>query len=116
VKELPTLFADKTKIHQLFQNFLSNAVVHIENEVGLVKIDYKETATHWEFSVADNGVGIPKEYHEKIFKIFQSVGNKERSTGIGLSIVKKVIDLYEGQVWLESELGKGTTFYFTIKK
>lgn len=116
VRKLPTLFADKTKIHQLFQNFLSNAVVHIENEVGLVNIDYKETNTHWEFSVADNGVGIPKEYHEKIFKIFQSVGNKERSTGIGLSIVKKVIDLYEGQVWLESEPGEGTTFYFTIKK
>ncbi|MEO9893040.1 PAS domain S-box protein [Aurantibacter sp.] len=116
VKKLPTLFADKTKIHQLFQNFLSNAVVHIENEVGIVNIDYAETDTHWQFSIEDNGVGIPKEYHEKIFKIFQSVGNNERSTGIGLSIVKKVIDLYEGKVWLESAPGEGTTFYFTIKK
>jgi len=116
VKELPTIFADKTKIHQLFQNFLSNAVVHIENPVGLVKIDCEESATHWQFSIADNGVGIPKEYHEKIFKIFQSVGNKERSTGIGLSIVKKIIDLYEGKVWLDSEPDKGTTFYFTLKK
>ncbi|MRH99828.1 PAS domain S-box protein [Kriegella sp. EG-1] len=116
VKKLPTLFADKTKIHQLFQNFLSNAVVHIENEVGLVNIDFTETTTHWQFSIEDNGVGIPKEYHEKIFKIFQSVGNNERSTGIGLSIVKKVIDLYEGEVWLESVPGEGTTFYFTLKK
>lgn len=116
VKKLPTLFADKTKIHQLFQNFLSNAVVHIENEVGLVHVDCKETPSHWQFSIEDNGVGIPKEYHEKIFKIFQSVGNKERSTGIGLSIVKKIIDLYEGQVWLESTPGEGTTFYFTLKK
>jgi len=116
VKKLPTLFADKTKVHQLFQNFMSNAVVHIENEVGIVNIDYKETDTHWQFSIEDNGVGIPKEYHEKIFKIFQSVGNKERSTGIGLSIVKKIIDLYEGEVWLESEPGEGTTFYFTLKK
>jgi PAS domain S-box-containing protein len=116
VKKLPTIFADKTKVHQVFQNFMSNAVVHIENEVGLVQIDYTETATHWQFSIEDNGVGIPKEYHEKIFQIFQSVGNKERSTGIGLSIVKKIIDLYEGQVWLESEPGKGTTFYFTLKK
>lgn len=115
-KNLPIIFADKTKVHQVFQNFMSNAVVHIENEVGLVSINYTETNTHWQFSIEDNGVGIPKEYHEKIFKIFQSVGNKERSTGIGLSIVKKIIDLYEGEVWLESTPSEGTTFYFTIKK
>ncbi|WP_165748545.1 PAS domain-containing sensor histidine kinase [Cellulophaga sp. Z1A5H] len=114
--KLPTIFADRTKIHQLIQNFLSNAVVHIERENGLVEIGCIETKTHWQFSIKDNGVGIPKEYHEKIFKIFQSVGNKERSTGIGLSIVKKIIDLYEGRVWLESEIGVGTTFFFTLKK
>ena len=116
VKQLPVIFADKTKVHQVFQNFMSNAVVHIENKVGLVHIDYEETNTHWQFSIEDNGVGIPKEYHEKIFKIFQSIGNKAGSTGIGLSIVKKIIDLYEGEVWLESTPGEGTTFYFTIKK
>ena len=114
--KLPIILADKTKIHQLFQNFLSNAVVNIEKEKGLVEIGCKETPTHWEFSVKDNGVGIPKEYHEKIFQIFQSIGNNERTTGIGLSIVKKIIDRYEGRVWLESEIGKGTTFYFTLKK
>ncbi|MEX0361345.1 MAG: ATP-binding protein, partial [Allomuricauda sp.] len=113
---LPTIKADKTKIHQLFQNFLSNAVVNIDKKDGLVEIDYKEHSTHWEFSIKDNGVGIPEEYHEKIFQIFQSIGNKERSTGIGLSIVKKIIDRYEGKVWLQSEIGKGTTFFFTLKK
>ena len=116
VKDLPNIQADRTKIHQLFQNFLSNAVVNIDKEEGVVKIDFEETPTHWQFSVEDNGVGIPPEYHEKIFKIFQSIGNNERSTGIGLSIVKKIIDRYEGQVWLESEIGKGTTFFFTLKK
>jgi PAS domain S-box-containing protein len=116
VREMPVICADRTKMHQLFQNFLSNAVVHIENPVGLVNIDCEDMVTHWQFSISDNGVGIPKEYHEKIFKIFQSVGNKERSTGIGLSIVKKIIDLYEGKVWLESEIGEGTTFYITLKK
>ncbi|MEL6306225.1 MAG: ATP-binding protein, partial [Bacteroidota bacterium] len=55
-------------------------------------------------------------YHEKIFQIFHSIGNKERSTGIGLSIVKKIIDRYKGKVWLTSEIGKGTTFFFTLKK
>jgi len=113
---LPILKVDKTKIHQLFQNFLSNAVVNIDKPKGTVRIACKETPEHWEFSVADNGVGIPEEYHQKIFKIFQSVGNNERSTGIGLSIVKKIIDLYDGKVWLESQMGVGTTFYFTIKK
>ncbi|TKD66557.1 PAS domain-containing sensor histidine kinase [Flavobacterium sp. ASW18X] len=116
VGKLPTIKADKTKIHQLFQNFLSNAVVNIDKEVGVVAVASKETPTHWEFSVKDNGVGIPKEYHEKIFKIFQSIGNNERSTGIGLSIVKKIIDRYDGKVWLDSEIGVGTTFYFTLKK
>ncbi len=113
---LPTIIADRTKIHQLFQNLLSNAVVHIEREKGLVEIGCRETSTHWEFSIKDNGVGIAKEYHEKIFKIFQSVGNKEKSTGIGLSIVKKIIDIYKGKIWLESEIGVGTTFLFTLKK
>lgn len=115
-KKLPSIKADKTKIHQLFQNFLSNAVVNIDKKDGLVEIDYKENKTHWEFSIKDNGVGIPKEYHEKIFQIFQSIGNNERSTGIGLSIVKKIIDRYHGNVWLESEIGEGTTFYFTLQK
>ncbi|MEM1260758.1 MAG: ATP-binding protein, partial [Bacteroidota bacterium] len=58
----------------------------------------------------------PEEYHERIFQIFQSIGNQERSTGIGLSIVKKIIDRYDGKVWLESEIGVGTTFYFTLAK
>nr|WP_299383026.1 PAS domain-containing sensor histidine kinase [Allomuricauda sp.] len=115
-RSLPTIKADKTKIHQLFQNFLSNAVVNIDKKKGLVEIDYQEFPSYWQFSIKDNGVGIPEEYHEKIFQIFQSIGNKERSTGIGLSIVKKIIDRYKGKVWLESQIGKGTTFYFTIQK
>jgi len=114
--ELPTILADRTKMHQLFQNFLSNAVVNIDKPEGEVVIGFEEHKKHWEFSIADNGVGIPEEYHEKIFQIFQSIGNKERSTGIGLSIVKKIIDRYKGKVWLTSEIGKGTTFFFTLKK
>lgn len=113
---LPTLKADKTKIHQLFQNLISNAVMHIEEEKGLVEIQVEEQKNFWKFSITDNGIGIPKAYHEKIFKIFQSIGNGERSTGIGLSIVKKIVDLYKGKIWLKSDVGKGTTFYFTIKK
>lgn len=113
---LPTLTADRTKMHQLLQNLIGNAVMHIKRKEGLVTISSNETNTHWQFSVMDNGIGIPKEYHEKIFKIFQSIGNEERSTGIGLSIVKKIVDLYEGKIWLDSDEGVGTTFHFTLKK
>ncbi|MFS4449672.1 PAS domain S-box protein [Maribacter sp. 2307UL18-2] len=113
---LPSIKVDKTKIHQLFQNLISNAVVNIERTDGLVEISSKENTSHWQFSVKDNGVGIPKEYHEKIFKVFQSIGNNQRSTGIGLSIVKKIVDVYQGKIWLESMVGEGTTFHFTLKK
>jgi PAS domain S-box-containing protein len=115
-EKLPTILADFTKMQQLFQNIMSTAVVHIEKEQGLVEVLFSENESHWTFVIKDNGVGIPKEYHKKIFEIFQSIGNKERSTGIGLSIVKKIIDRYGGTIWLESEIGEGTAFHFTINK
>ena len=90
--------------------------MHIEKEVGLVEVLYTDENDFWKFTIKDNGVGIPEKYHKKIFDIFQSIGDNERSTGIGLSIVKKIIDRYEGKVWVDSTLGKGTQFHFTIKK
>ncbi|PIB28849.1 PAS domain S-box protein [Maribacter sp. 4G9] len=113
---LPNIIADNTKMHQLFQNIIGNAVVHIEKEKGIVEVIAQDKNEYWQFTVKDNGVGIPKKYHEKIFKIFQSVGNNERSTGIGLSIVKKIVDRYEGEIWVESKIGEGTEFHFTLKK
>ncbi|MGO4921267.1 PAS domain-containing sensor histidine kinase [Maribacter spongiicola] len=113
---LPTIMADRIKMHQVFQNIIGNAVVHIEREVGLVEVLYKDDGEFWQFTISDNGVGIPEEYHKKIFDIFQSIGNNERSTGIGLSIVKKIVDRYQGSVWVDSVVGEGTQFHFTIKK
>jgi len=113
---LPVITADKTRFQQLFQNLISNAVNYTDKSQGIVEIDYTENDTHFIFSVKDNGIGIAKEHYEKIFKIFSTLGSNEKSTGIGLNIVKKVVELYEGEVWLESEVGKGTTFYFSIKK
>ncbi|WP_405381479.1 PAS domain S-box protein [Maribacter sp. LLG6340-A2] len=113
---LPTIVADNTKMHQVFQNIIGNAVIHIERDQGLVEVLFKEEKDFWHFTVNDNGVGIPKEYHKKIFDIFQSIGNNERSTGIGLSIVKKIVDRYQGKVWIDSVVGEGTQFHFTIKK
>ncbi|WP_179950031.1 sensor histidine kinase [Lutibacter citreus] len=114
--ELPTIVADATRLQQLFQNIMSNAINYIDKEEGLVEVGYKDSKDFYVFSVKDNGCGIPKENHEKIFKMFKTYGDYEKSTGIGLSIVKKVVELYEGEIWLESEEGKGTTFFFSIKK
>ena len=113
--KLPIIKADPTRIQQLFQNLISNAVHYIDKPKGIVEIDYSENKDYYQFSVSDNGIGISEDYHKKIFEIFQSLSDDE-STGIGLSIVKKIIDLYKGKIWIESELGKGTTFYFTLKK
>lgn len=115
-ERLPQIIADRTKMHQLFQNIISNAVMHIEKEVGKVEVLCWDRSGHWEFCIRDNGVGIPKKYHKKIFEIFQSASNDKKSTGIGLSIVKKIVDRYNGEVWVESEEGKGTDFYFTLEK
>jgi len=114
--KLPILKGDKTKLQQLFQNLISNAVKFIDKPEGTIKIGVKLTGDYYQFSIADNGMGIEKKFHDKIFKIFHSLNKSKESTGIGLSIVKKIVDLHEGQIWLESEVNKGTTFYFTIKK
>ncbi|AUC15475.1 hypothetical protein BTO06_10135 [Tenacibaculum sp. SZ-18] len=115
-ENLPLIRADKVRIQQLFQNLISNAVNYSDKDVAYVNIKYKEKRKHHIFMVEDNGVGIPKEYHEKIFQVFESLGNHKDSTGIGLSIVKKIVDVYDGKIWVESEEGKGTTFFIQFKK
>ena len=113
---LPTVKGDKTKLQQLFQNLISNAIKFNDKIKGLIEIDVKEQQSYYQFSIKDNGVGIEKEHHEKIFKIFHALNKNKESSGIGLSIVKKIVDLYKGEVWLESKPNKGTTFFFTFKK
>ncbi|MBK5208771.1 MAG: HAMP domain-containing histidine kinase [Flavobacteriaceae bacterium] len=114
--KLPVLKADARRMRQVFQNLINNAINFNDKEEGLVEVAVKETEDFYTFSVKDNGRGIPKEYHEKIFEIFTTLGYQEKSTGMGLSIVKRVIDLYGGDIWLESEVSKETTVYFTIPK
>jgi len=113
---LPEIRADRFRIQQLFQNLISNAVNYIDKPSGIVTIDCSETANDYLFSVKDNGPGIAKKNQEKVFKIFQSLETSDKSTGLGLSIVKKIIDTYRGEIWIESELGKGTTFFIKLNK
>ena len=116
LNKLPIIQGDKIKYQQIFQNLIGNAIKFNDKEKGTINIDVEDQNSFYKFSVSDNGIGIEKKYFDKIFKIFQSLKVAQNSTGIGLSIVKKIVDIYKGEIWLESEINKGTTFYFTIKK
>jgi PAS domain S-box-containing protein len=113
---LPILMADRYRIQQLFQNIISNAVSYIERNPGYVEIASEEYDNHYVISVKDNGVGIAKEHYEKVFNTFQSYTKSEHSTGLGLAIVKKIIEAYNGQIWIESELGEGSIFFVKLNK
>ena len=116
--ELPVLMCEKTQILQVFQNLLSNAVKYMDKPNGQIKIGCVEQDAFWKFSVTDNGSGIEKRHFERIFKLFQTLSpcDGAENTGIGLSIVKKIVELNGGSVSVESEVGKGSTFVFTLPK
>lgn len=115
---LPTIIGSKTLLIQLFENLMDNAIKFRGQKTPHVHIGVELNNSKWIFSVKDNGIGIDQKYFEKIFLIFQRLHtNKEyKGTGIGLAICKKIIEKHHGKIWVESELGKGSTFYFTIPK
>lgn len=114
--ELPIITADRFRIQQLFQNLIGNAVNYIDKKEGLVEITSEEFDAHYVFAVKDNGVGMPKDIHEKVFETFKAFTTSKHSTGLGLSIVKKIIEFYKGKIWIESEVGTGTTFFVKLNK
>lgn len=119
IKKLPTITFYKSPLFQIFQNLISNTLKYTNVDVSpQISIACKENESDWEISVADNGIGISDKFFDKIFILFQRLHNKNEysGTGIGLAIAKKIIDKYGGKIWVESEEGKGSTFYFTIKK
>jgi two-component system, LuxR family, sensor kinase FixL len=113
---LPIIKGERIYVEQIFQNLLSNAVKFMDKPEGKIKISCKAIEGFWEFSVKDNGSGIDEKYFNKIFMIFQTLQPRDKfeSTGVGLSIVKKIIETNGGKIWLTSEVKKGSTFYFTI--
>ncbi len=115
---LPVINCERTRLQQIFQNLIDNAIKFMDKPEGEIKVNYVDEATHWKFCVADNGPGINRRYHEKIFQIFQTLTPRDQkeSTGIGLALVKKIVDLNGGQVWIESEEGSGSKFFFTLGK
>ena len=117
--KLPIIQAYKAPIRQVFLNLISNALTYNRVEVQLkIIIEALDTNDYWQFSVTDNGIGIAKNSFDKIFEIFKRLHTKEEygGTGIGLAITKKVVELHGGKIWVESEEGFGSTFFFTIKK
>ncbi len=119
IGELPRINAQREQIGMVFFNLMQNAIKYNTSKEPYITVQ-QETGDEqfWKFSVTDNGIGIPQQYQERIFEIFKRLHGKGEyeGTGIGLSVCQKIILRHQGNIWFESEVDKGTTFYFTIKK
>jgi signal transduction histidine kinase len=116
--DLPTVEGDPTRITQVFQNLLSNAIKYMDKPQGNIAVACGDEGAFWQFRVADNGPGIEQKHFERIFKLFQTLSSRDdhESTGVGLTITKKIVEMYGGKIWVESEVGRGSTFFFTLPK
>jgi len=116
---LPTIMVDRAQITQVLQNLISNGIkFHRDEESPRVHVSAMENDDEWTISVQDNGIGIESQYYDRLFIIFQRLNEKGKypGTGIGLAICKRIIERHNGRIWLESELGTGSTFYISIPK
>ena len=113
---LPEVMSDSTQLAQVFQNLISNAIKFRSEKTPKIYISAKEDGNQWLFSVTDNGIGIDSKHSERIFEVFKRLQKRKKypGTGIGLSICKKIVERHGGHVWVESEPGKGSIFYFTL--
>lgn len=115
---LPTVVGERTRLQQVFQNLISNAIKHRDKPEARIRVASADAGNAWQLSVSDNGPGIEARHHERIFQLFQVLTPRDQkeSTGVGLALVKKIIELYGGRIWLESKPGEGSTFFFTLPK
>jgi light-regulated signal transduction histidine kinase (bacteriophytochrome) len=119
ISKLPIIKTDGNLIYLIFKNLIENAIKFKKNNENLhITITYKEQSDYWEFTCSDNGIGIDKEYHEKIFQLFQRLNSssENKGTGVGLSITKKAIEILGGKIQIDSSPNKGSSFYFTLPK
>jgi len=115
---LPTVKGDGVLLLQVFQNLLANAIKFQRDKNPQIHVWAEEKNGEWQFGVRDNGIGINPKYFNRLFVIFQRLHRREEysGTGIGLAVCKKIVEKHGGRIWVESEPGKGSTFYFTIPK
>jgi light-regulated signal transduction histidine kinase (bacteriophytochrome) len=118
-RPLPRLRCDRSRVAEVFRNLISNASKYTVAAEKWVEVGYREPEEGGApvFHVRDNGIGIPQRHHEAIFRIFKRLHARDEyggGTGAGLTIVKKIVELHGGRIWLESQPGEGTTFYFTL--
>jgi PAS domain S-box-containing protein len=113
---LPTLFCDDVQLSQLFQNLIHNSIKYRSDKTPEIQISVTKKNKFYEFAFSDNGIGIDPRYKERIFVIFQRLHTREeyKGTGIGLALCKKIVERHGGKIWVESQPGQGSTFYFTI--
>ncbi|MHA2250940.1 MAG: sensor histidine kinase [Candidatus Kariarchaeaceae archaeon] len=118
IDPLPKIIFDETHLIQIFGNLVGNTLVHSDKKELRIHIGCETSENYWTYFVKDNGVGIDKDHFDKIFQIFQTLKPRDdkETTGIGLSLVKKIVELHGGRVWVESSLGEGSTFYFTVSR
>jgi len=116
--DMPLLKLDRTRTQQLFENLISNAIKYMDKPNGQIRISCHDQGEFWQFNVQDNGCGIEAKHFERIFKVFQTLKPRDEfeSTGIGLTIVKKIVEMYGGKIWVESKVGEGSTFHFTLPR
>jgi light-regulated signal transduction histidine kinase (bacteriophytochrome) len=114
--QLPTVPGDEFQLGQLLQNLIGNAIKYRGQRPAEIRVECERDGEMWRFAVTDNGIGIDPEYTERIFVIFQRLHTRQEypGTGIGLAICKKIVERHRGKIWVESEPGKGSTFYFTL--
>lgn len=115
---LPTLVTERTRIEQVFQNLFSNAIKYSDKPKCEIRVGCSAEGEYWKFSVTDNGPGIETRHFDRIFHLFQTLAPRDRieSTGVGLTLVKKIVEIYGGSIWIESTVGQGATFFFTLPR
>jgi light-regulated signal transduction histidine kinase (bacteriophytochrome) len=114
---LPTVMADEAQLAQVFQNLISNAIKFRREDVPpRVHISARRQDDQWRFSIADNGIGVDPEQADRIFEVFQRLHTRDEyeGTGIGLALCERILERHNGRIWVESEPGEGSTFYFTL--